>query len=88
MSQELEESCLPRNLQLCSGSFKWKNQSGKVKVLSDNYKSRVVPLEDVNMGRRFAMDEMLRNLHEKPICKGAAEIKVMIRGVYTPKQNG
>lgn len=64
------------------------NQSSKVKVLSDNYKNTVVPLEDMNIGRRFAADEVLGDLHEKPICKGEAEIRVMIQSVYTPKQNG
>lgn len=30
----------------------------------------MVTLEDMNDIGRFAIEEMLNNLHEKPICKG------------------
>lgn len=35
----------------------------------------MVTLEDVNDIGLFAMEEMLNNLHEKPICKGRGRNK-------------
>lgn len=48
-----------------NGKSKW---GGKTAQL--NYTNRMVTLENMNdIGRRFAMEEMLNNLCEKPICK-------------------
>ena len=49
----------------------------------------MVTSEDMNdIGRRFTIEEIFNNLHEKSIYKGEAGIRVMIWDVYTPKHNG
>lgn len=48
----------------------------------------MVTLEDINdIGRRLAIEERPNNLHQEPICKGEADIRVMIWDVYTPNHN-
>ena len=48
-------------------------------MFSQNYKNRMVTLEDINdIGRSLAIEERLNNLHQEPICKGEADIRVMI----------